>query len=59
MSGIRFRVLTALLSLRSKEAADEAIYRATARAEIRNRGPLRADQKRRFDMLKRWNDARP
>ena len=56
---VYFAALKALLSLRSQQAVDEVIFREELRLIDKNRGALRPDQKRRLDMLKRWNDARP
>lgn len=56
---VYFAALKALLSLRSRQAVDEVIFREELRLIDKNRGALRPDQKRRLDMLKRWNDARP
>ena len=48
----------ALLSLMPRTVVERAIIRAELIAERKNRGPLRADQKRKLVLLTRWNNDR-
>jgi len=55
---VNFFLLRMLLSLAPRVSVEKAIIRAEEKAIARNGGFLRPDQKRKLDLLTRWNDER-
>ena len=55
---VNFFLLRMLLSLAPRVSVEKAITRAEEKARVKNGGFLRPDQKRKIDLLTRWNDER-
>lgn len=58
ISRIMAVLLKAWLSFMPWASVEKAIIRAEEKAIARNGGFLRPDQKRKIDLLTRWNDER-